>query len=671
MVFSPLPYPTLPGVKMHSSPLSDALILLSLSVAAVAALRRLHLPPILGYLLVGVVAGQHALGWIPESEIVHLLAEVGVVFLLFMIGLEISIPQLMSMRHAVLGFGGLQMLLSTASGALLAWWIGIPLEGAIIVGGALALSSTAIVARQLTEQLEMQSRHGRLAFGILLFQDLAVVPFLVMIPILGGEADNGMAMALSIAILKGVFVIIAMLLTGRYLLRPVLHWIAAAQSVELFTLTILLMALTAAWLTDLFGLSLALGSFIAGMLIGDTEYRHQVETEMRPFRDVLMGLFFITVGTQLDLFILPQHIPWIALLVAGVVLGKGALIFVLVRSGGTDTGVALRTGISLAQAGEFGFALLALALGHGLLTAEQSQPILAAVVISMSLAPLLVRKNGQIAKRLSGGYRRFEEDRAHHIEEKTQQLAGHVVLCGFGRVGQNLALFLREENIEYVALDLDTALISEAWEAGEPVFYADATHPEILEAAGLYRARAVVIAMHDHHLAERIIQTATLLKPGIPIVVRASEEAFIERFEAAGASDVVPESVEASLILATRLLHRLDIDLDEIQRLVEQARTDHYRRLRSYFHGEELESTEAVDRFRLHTVVLNPEAATIGHRILELNLDDLGVKVVTVRRAGICGEEPDPEMVLRNGDALILQGPADQLDIAEAWLLKG
>ncbi|MFM1892125.1 MAG: hypothetical protein RLZ44_1202, partial [Pseudomonadota bacterium] len=286
---------------MHHTPLNAVLILLALSVLAVAAVRRLHLPPVLGYLCVGMVAGPYALGWIPDTEVVHLLAEVGVVFLLFTIGLEISIPHLLALKHAVLGFGGAQMLLSTLAIMAIAWASGIPWEGALIVGGALALSSTAIVARQLAEQVELQSRHGRLAFGILLFQDLAVVPFLVVIPILGGDTGAGMGIALALALLKGAVVIVAMLLAGRWLTRPLFHYVAAAHSVELFTLVALLVALTAAWLTNLAGLSLALGAFIAGMLIGDTEYRHHVETEIRPFRDVLMGLFFITVGAQLNL----------------------------------------------------------------------------------------------------------------------------------------------------------------------------------------------------------------------------------------------------------------------------------------------------------------------------------------------------------------------------------
>ena len=349
---------------MNPSPLGEVLVILALAVVAVALFRRVHLPPILGYLCVGLFAGEHALAWIPESDVIHLLAEVGVVFLLFMIGLEISIPHMLSMKHAVLGFGSAQVVLSTLTTMAIALLIGIPWEGALVVGGALALSSTAIVAKQLIEQVEMQSRHGRFALGILLFQDLAVVPFLVAIPILGGDATHNVALALGIALFKGLLTIVLMLAAGRWLLRPLFHRVASAHSVELFTLAVLLVSLTAAWITHAVGLSLALGAFIAGMLIGDTEYRHHVETEIRPFRDILMGLFFITVGTQLDLATLPSILHWVLLLLGGLVLGKGLLIAVLVRLGGHEAGVAIRTGIVLAQGGEFGFALLALALSN-------------------------------------------------------------------------------------------------------------------------------------------------------------------------------------------------------------------------------------------------------------------------------------------------------------------
>ncbi len=398
-----------------------------------------------------------------------------------------------------------------------------------------------------------------------------------------------------------------------------------------------------------------------------------METEIRPFRDVLMGLFFITVGTHLDLLALPGMLHWVALLVLGLVLGKALLIAALVRLGGYEAGVALRTGIVLGQGGEFGFALLALALSHGLLSAAQVQPILAAVVISMAIAPLLIRRNGPIAVWASRSYRTHKQSDAHVIGEQAAQLGSHVIVCGFGRIGQNLARFLDEERIDYLALDMDPTLISEAWEAGQRVYFANAAHAEILHAAGLDRARALVITFDDHLAAQHIIEAVRRLNRDIPVIVRARDDAHLEALEDAGASAVIPESVEASLMLATHLLNELGVDLDEIQRVVEEARTDHYRRVRGYFHGgEEIKGLAGIDDpFRLHTVVLGAQDRAVGQQIAHLGLEGLNVAVVTVRRAGICGDAPDPQMVLQPRDALILQGDAEHLTVAEVRLRQG
>jgi len=384
---------------MDHSVLDGIIVLLLLSVLAVALVRRLHLPPILGYLVVGAVFGEHAVGWIPGGKEVEFLAEFGVVFLLFMIGLEVSMAHLLAMRRVLLGLGGLQVALSTLSTVAVAMLIGVNWESAIAIGGALALSSTAIVVKQLQEQLEIHSRHGRNALGILLFQDLSVVPFLVAIPILasGSDAIGG---ALLISLGKAVLAFGIMFAVGHWALRPLLRWVTASYSVELFTLAILLLSLAAAWATYQMGLSLALGAFLAGVMLAETEYRHQIETEIRPFRDVLLGLFFVTVGTQLNLGALPEIWHWALLLTFGVIIGKGGLIVLLAWLMQRNLGVALRTGIVLGQGGEFGFALLALAITHGLMDNAAVQPILAALVLSMAIAPLLVRYNGAIAKHL-------------------------------------------------------------------------------------------------------------------------------------------------------------------------------------------------------------------------------------------------------------------------------
>lgn len=637
--------------------IEGVLILLTCSVLAVLAFRRLHLPSILGYLLVGVVVGPHALGLLDDSELIHLLAEIGVVFLLFTIGLEFSISQFWSMRRVVVGLGGAQVVLSSVIGALIAWLSGLGWAGAVVAGGALALSSTAIVVKQLDEQLELHSRHGRLALGVLLFQDLAVVPFLVAIPILASGQLDGMWQQFGIALLKGVAALGIMLAAGRWIMRPLFHGVAAARSTELFTLSVLLVTLTAAWVTNLLGLSLALGAFLAGMMLSETEYRHQIETEIRAFRDVLMGVFFVSIGLQLDVSALLALWPWVLLMLSGLIVGKGLLIMLLTRLAGYEPGVALRTGMALAQGGEFGFALLALALNRGLLSAENSQAILATVILSMALAPVLLRYNGRAAKALfARSYIKSRITQTRQLGWAAREVSDHVILCGFGRVGQNLARFLRGEGIEYVALDLDPYIIRDAWEAGEHVFYGDSTHGEILRAAGLSRARLLVITFNEAHTAERIILQTRKRRAEIPILVRTLEERDLDRLEQAGATAVIPEILESSLLIARAMLERLDVAPEEIDELIERERADRYRSLRGRFRGETEQLAEA-----LHSVTIHDDSAAIGKTLRDFDFDARGVHVEALRRAGIRGEEPDAELQLASGDVLVLRGAADTL----------
>jgi CPA2 family monovalent cation:H+ antiporter-2 len=642
-----------------------------LSVLAVVVLRRVGLPPILGYLAVGILAGPYMLGWISESEVIHLLAEIGVVFLLFAIGLEFSIAKFMSMRYAVLGLGGAQVAVSTAAGGLIVWFYGLGWQAALVAGSAMALSSTAMVVKQLSEQLELQSRHGNLAIGVLLFQDLAVVPLLVIIPILAEGSTDGLWMPLGLALIKGLVAFLVMLAMGRWVLRPLFHGVASAHSAELFTLTVLLVALAAAWVTSQLGLSLALGAFLAGMMLSETEYRHQIEADVRPFRDMLMGLFFIAIGLQFNIAVLPQIWHKVAVLVTGIVIGKGLVVALLTRLAGYENGVALRTGIVLAQGGEFGFALLALALNRGLIDPMDSQAVIASILISMLLAPILIRYNGVVAKRLfSGTYLKGRYAQAREIGAATRELRDHVVICGFGRIGQNLARFLREEDIEYIALDLNPKLIREAWEAGERVFYGDATHTEILRAAGVHRARMLVIATDDAHAAEKIIHSVRRRSSEIPILVRSRDDSHLEHLMAAGATVVVPETLEASMMLAQHLLTHLGVPLDEVMFLVEKARHGHYQALRGFFHPTEAD-VEREDKTFLHTVVLPADADAVNKRLGEFQLAELDVRVNALRRGAIRGDSPNGEVQLQEGDALVLQGTREAIELAERRLLQG
>ena len=347
------------------------LVLMGVAVVLLALFRYLRLPQLLAYLVAGVLVGPYGLGWIPDVAGTRTLAEFGLVFLMFTIGLEFSLPKLLAMKQTVFGLGGAQVLISCAVFGFIAWNLGVPAAGAIVIGGVLALSSTAIVMKLLIEQLEQNSRHGRHAFGVLLFQDLIVVPFLILIPALGGAGGQSVWPTFGWVLVKSVLVLAAILFVGRWLLRPLFHEIASARLREFFMLSVLLLTLTAAWITQTAGLSLALGAFLAGMMLGETEYRHQVEADILPFRDILLGLFFITVGMQLDTGMLSAQWFWILAAVAGLFVFKTALIALLGRLFKMELGVALRTGLVLSQGGEFGFALLLQANEFNLLGAQR------------------------------------------------------------------------------------------------------------------------------------------------------------------------------------------------------------------------------------------------------------------------------------------------------------
>lgn len=647
------------------------LILLLLSVSAVATVRIFKLPPILGYLTVGAIMSENALHLLPTNESIAFMGEIGVVFLLFAIGLEFSIQQLLAIRRTVIGLGGAQVLLSTLSGFIILYYVGLSWQGALIASGALAMSSTAIVVKQLTDQGEMRVKHGQLALGILLFQDLAVVPFLIIIPLLSlGSNIHPDPLSLVLEILVSLGMLALALLIGHYALRPLFHHISRAQSIELFNITILLVALTAAWVTQSLGLSLALGAFVAGMMLSETEYKHQIESEVRPFRDILMGLFFITVGAKLDLTVLPTLWFPILILVLGLTVGKALLIGYLARLFGADNGTALRTGLVLAQGGEFGFALLSLALSNHLLTTQEVQAVLASVVISMALAPIIIRYNDKVTKKLfADTYLRQRYKEAHDFSREVKEIENHVLICGYRRVGQGIGRLLQEQNIPYIALDLDSRIVKEAWEAGETVYYADATRPEILIAAGLYRAKIVVVTVSDIETAKLITESVRKKHKEVPILVRTRDDTYIENLETIGA-EVLPESLEASLMITERILTKMGISATDVLYVTEKIRADGYRALQSFFHGLGTKVSSPNQTF-LYSVVLTHDHYAINHTLEEMELDQLDIQVKSIRRSGIRGDHPSPKTLLQLGDVLVLEGKSSHFQQAEKQLKLG
>ncbi len=655
------------------------LLYLVAAVGGVVVCRMFRLPPMLGYLAVGVLIGPNALALAGDSGGIRYLAEFGVVFLMFVLALAFGLPTLRSRRPLVVGLRASQVaraiLAALAGNALLGWALaraghawGLDWRAAIVLGSALAMSSTAIVVKLMAERLELETEHGRRVLGVLLFQDLAVVPLLVLIPALG-EDPGQLGMALGIAALKAAALLTVLLVGGPRVMRWWLTLVARRKSEELFVLNLLLVTLGLAWMTEHAGLSLALGAFLAGMLIAETEYKHQVETDIRPFHDVLLGLFFITIGMQLDWRAVLQHWLLVAALTTLPVLFKFGLVTALARVFGATPGVAMRTGLYLAQAGEFGFVLLSLAAERSLLPAELQSPVLASMVLSMLATPLIVMYSNRIVMRLSATDWMLQSVQLTQIAKKSMRTEAHVIICGYGRCGQNLARLLEGEHIPYMALDLDPDRVRQAAAAGQSVVFGDAARLRSLMAAGLARASAVVVTYHDTASALKILKVVAEHAPRVPVIVRTRDDTDLERLQAAGATEVVPEAIEGSLMMASHVLALVGVPMRRVIRLVQDQRDARYTLLRRHFHGPDDDTAAELEQARLLSVPLPPAAASLGHRLADLALHAVGVSVVTVRRAGGAVMAPEDGLVLGAGDTLVLSGQPEPLALAEAKLL--
>jgi CPA2 family monovalent cation:H+ antiporter-2 len=529
------------------------------------------------------------------------------------------------------------------------------------------MSSTAILMKLLADRLELETEHGRRMVGVLLFQDLAVVPLLVVIPALGAHADD-LIESLGWATVKAAVLLTILLVGGRWVVARWLHLVARRRAHELFVLNVLLIALGLAWLTEHAGLSLALGSFVAGMLIAETEYRHQVEEDIKPFRDVLLGLFFITIGMLLDVKVVISHFGWVALALLVPTALKCLLIVALARSLGASAGAAIRAGLGLATAGEFGFVLLA--QGAPLLDPTLRQVVLAAMLLSMLAAPFLVQYSDRIAMRFVASEWMQRSLELHRIAARSMAVEKHVIIAGYGRSGQHLARMLTDEGIGYVALDLDPDRVREAAAAGDSVVYGDAARRETLTAAGLARASALVISYNDAHSALKVLHFAHELSPTLPVIVRTQDDADLDRLLKAGATEVVPEVFEGSLMLGSHALVLLGVPLSRVVRRVQRARDSRYRFLRGYFHGadDRVDFEDEDTHARLHSVAVEQGTAAVGRSLGELDLAGLGAEVTAVRRRGIRGADPTADLVLQAGDVLVLRGPQEALELAELRL---
>jgi monovalent cation:H+ antiporter-2, CPA2 family len=653
---------------MHSS-FEFLLLLLIASALAVALVRRFNLPALLGYLLVGVALAPFADRWGSSGESLESIGTFGVVFLMFSVGLEFNIDKLRNMRRYVLRLGAPQVAGSMVVGAallllpaaLVSWLFLAPVDwrGGIVLGAALAMSSTAIVAKLLAERRELDSEHGQRVMAILLFQDLAVIPILVLLPSMAGQEQNWLSV-LVLAMLKAAIILGLLFKFGRAGLRRWFAAVARRKSNELFTLNVLLVTLLAAWMTSKAGLSLELGAFVAGMLISETEYRHQVEDDIKSFRDLLLGVFFIALGSRLDLSVVFVH--WLAVLVllALPVLFKFGLVYFLVLKQGASTLVSARTALYLAQAGEFGLVILTQAADRQLLTSATVQVVLAAMLLSLVISPLILAQSDRLLLRLSNQAWLDRSLQLQAVARRTLKISGHVIVCGFGRSGQSVAHALESEKVAYVALDLDPDRVSVAAAAGESVVYGDAARRETLLAAGLHRASAVVISIHNIDDALRVLRLIRQLAPQIPVLARSIESADIHPLRQAGATEVVPEVAEGSLLLASHAMVLAGVPLQRMQQRVNTIRSSRYLLLNGYFHSADERSADIEqDDIHLQTVNLSSSSKAVGQTVGNILLHN--VKLTAVLRGGQRLVEPPVQMQLQVDDVLVLSGSLQAL----------
>ncbi len=643
------------------------IVLMAVAVLCVWSFRRLSLPPILAYIVAGILAGPHILS-IGDPAAMDFLAELGIVFLLFTLGLEFSLPRMFAMRTLVFGIGLSQTVLTTVLVMGLAMLLGINWQTAFVIGAMVAMSSTAIVIKQAAEMGFLHNRHGQISVSILLFQDIAVVPLLIIIPLLSGGDGQNLWSLIGLSVLKGVTVLVVLMYLGKHLLPRIFAAVASTRTDELFVLTTILITLMAAAMTHFFGLSMALGAFLAGMMLGESQYRHQLEADIRPFRDILLGLFFVTVGMRLDIYFLIEQLHWVLLCVGSLMVVKAVVIFISARLFNVSYKQSLATALKLCQMGEFGFVIAALATHHLLLTEQQASLLVSVGVLSMVLSPYLIHKSYPVAKHFFPS----KKPKVGRDPDDSPELAEHVVILGYGRVGQSISRLLRTEDISYIALDADPIRVHESRSAGEPVYYGHAKQKDILRSIGIERAKLVVISFDSPQQAMTIMSTLNDLNPKLPVVVRARDDKHLDDLLAAGATQVVPELLEGSLMLVSQVMHLSGIPMSRILKCIRTERKNHYGHLHGFFPGESTDLTYQKQEHLefMHAITMTANADAIGKTLDEVDFSQSRVELKELRRANelLCISD---ELMLKQDDIVVISGKPRYVERFERILLEG
>jgi CPA2 family monovalent cation:H+ antiporter-2 len=645
--------------------LKTLVIIFGVSAAVIFLLHKLRVPSIVGFLTAGVLLGPHGFRLVQDIHEVELLAEIGIILLLFTIGLEISLKNLKRIRSAVLGGGLAQVFLTFLVTTAIAYPFLQKWNSSLFAGFLVALSSTAIVMKMLFDRGEIDSPHGRLSIAILIFQDLCVVPLMLLIPILSGT--RGSPLELFWTLFKSAAIIFVVIFGARSLVPYILHQIVHTRSRELFIITIIILCLGTALFTSWLGLSLALGAFLAGLIISESEYSYQAISDILPFKDSFNGLFFISIGMLMNLTFLHQNVLWILIGVALILLLKTFTGFFSVHLMGHPVRVSLQAGIHLAQIGEFSFVLAMAGKSAGLISENHYQIFLSISVITMILTPFLIEASPTLSAWVSSKKLLERLDRMRKRAEKEILFQGkedHVIIIGFGLNGRNLAEVLRETSIPYVVLDLNNETVREMRKKGEPIFYGDGTSPEILHKLGLATARMLVIVISDPASTRRIVQLARKENQRIYIIVRTRYTAEVEDLLQLGANEVIPEEFETSIEIFAKVLHRYQVPRNILFEQIERIRSGSYEALRRV----ELparsfpEKCDIITDIETETYLIGEQTPAAGHSIRDLKIrSKTGATVIAVRRNGEILPSPDPGFVFKAGDVVYLIGEREKV----------
>lgn len=658
---------------MNEFSLAPIVVVLLVSVITVILCRKFNIPSMLGYLLVGFLAGPGMLSLIPKSHATDYLGEIGIVFLMFSIGLEFSLPKLRAMRRLVFGLGGLQVGVTMLSVMGILMLTGVPFNWAFAVSGALAMSSTAIVSRILSEKTELGQPHGQMVMGVLLMQDIAVVPLMILIPALSGNGGEGsLWAALGLAGLKMLITLGVLFVVGSKVMSRWFRMVAKRKSSELFMINVLLVTLGVAYLTELEGLSMALGAFVAGMLLSETEYRFQVEDDIRPFRDILLGFFFITVGMKLDVQALIGGWRQVLMLLAILLILKALVVFAIAFKMRHSVADSLKTALYLAQGGEFGFVMLAISSQINMVSLELEQAATAAVLLSMIIAPFVLGGSDALVGRLVKSSWDMKSLDLHSMLVETMSKSDHVLIVGFGRGGQTVGRVLAQEDIPYFALDLDIVRVQVARSAGEPVSFGDAKRREVLEAAGLGRAKMVVVTLNNMHETQHVLDNVLSMYPNMPVYVRATNDDYVKTFTDIGAEEAVSDTKETGLVLAGYAMLGNGASYRHVYQTMANIRHSRYAALEGLFVGSDDEAGfgENGETVR-HAFPLAAEAYAVGKTVGTLPMAAYGIKLLFVRRRTGRIENPDASFTLEGGDVLVVAGKKEEIISFENWSLQG